>query len=171
MSVSTQTQYTIRSFEPKDLTACRKLYTDGLLSGSLAPNDTGLDIDNLEQVYMRPPQNHFWVATTPEGEVVGMLGVQHHEAGVAEIRRLRVRQEHRRRGIGSALLETALRFCQEKGDVKVTLDTVMDKDMAVPLFEKFHFRLQNTKVVGEKELLYFYLDLYSGEKKHTDNGK
>ena len=171
MSVSTDIAYNIRSFEPKDLAACRRLYTDGLLSGGIAPNDTGWDIDNLEQVYMQKPQNHFWVATTPQGEVVGMLGVQHHEAGVAEIRRLRVHQDHRRRGIGTALLETALRFCQGKGDVKVTLDTVMDKEMALPLFEKFRFRLQHSKVVGEKELLYFYLDLYTGEKRHTDHGK
>ena len=49
--------------------------------------------------------------------------------------------------------------------------TVMDKEMAVPLFEKFRFRLQKSKLVGEKELLYFYLDLYSGDKRHTDNGK
>jgi ribosomal protein S18 acetylase RimI-like enzyme len=171
MPVSKEIEFRIRSFTPKDLAACRLLYTDGLLSGGLAPNDTGWDIDNIEQVYMRTPENHFWVAVTPKGEIVGMLGVQHHETGVGEIRRLRVHRRYRRRGIGGALLETALRFCQQKGDVKVTLDTVMDKSIAMPLFEKFHFRLQNTKQVGEKELLYFYLDLYRGEKKHTDNGK
>ncbi len=171
MSVSTEIAYQIRSFESRDLAACRRLYTDGLLAGTLAPNDTGWDIDNLEQVYMRDARNHFWVATTPEGKVVGMLGVQHHEPGVAEIRRLRVAADHRRRGIGSALLETALRFCQQKGDVKVTLDTVMEKDMAMPLFEKFHFRYHSSKHVGTKELLYFYLDLYTGDKRHTDNGR
>ena len=171
MAVPKDIEFKIRSFAPKDLAACRLLYTDGMISGGIAPNDTGWDIDNLDQVYMHKPENHFWVATTAKGEVVGMLGVQHHETGVGEIRRLRVHRKHRRRGIGGALLETALRFCQQKGDVKVTLDTVMDKSIAMPVFEKFHFRLQNTKQVGEKELLYFYLDLYKGEKRHTDNGK
>ncbi len=171
MAVPKDIEFKIRSFAPKDLAACRLLYTDGMISGGIAPNDTGWDIDNIEKVYMRQSQNHFWVALTPKGEIVGMLGVQHHEPGVGEIRRLRVDRKHRRRGIGRSLLEVALRFCQQKGDVKVTLDTVMDKAIAMPLFEKFHFRLQKTKQVGEKELLYFYLDLYSGEKRHTDNGK
>ena len=157
--------YRVRGVQTKDLSACRRLYTEGLLGSSLLPNDTGWDMDNIEQVYMRPPENHFWVAVTPDDEVVGMLGVQHHETGVGEIRRLRVAKLHRRKGLGAALLETALTFCQHRGDVKVTLDTVMDKQVAMGLFEKFHFRHYRTKVVGGRELLYFYVDLYSGEKR------
>lgn len=165
MPPSAEHAYKIRSFQTGDGEACRKLYTEGLISNSLAPNDTGWDIDNIDQVYMQRPENHFWVAVTDKGQVVGMLGVQHHEAGVGEIRRLRVAKDHRRRGIGSMLLETALRFCQQRADVKVMLDTAMDKDQAMPLFEKFHFRHHSSKQFGNKELLYFYADLYSGEKK------
>jgi hypothetical protein len=40
-------QWNIRSFRPADLPACRKLYIEGLLGGSLAENDTGLDIDDI----------------------------------------------------------------------------------------------------------------------------
>ena len=36
-----------------------------------------------------------------------MIGVQHHEEGSGEIRRLRVAEGFRRRGIGSALVEAA----------------------------------------------------------------
>ncbi len=158
--------YQIRSFQSKDTESCRRLYTEGLIGGGIAPNDTGWDIDNIEQVYMKSPGNHFWVVTADSGDVVGMLGVQHHESGVGEIRRLRVAQDHRRKGLGTALMEMALRFCQQNGDVKVTLDTVMSKDDAVPLFERFHFRFHSEKQIGDKQLLYFYVDLYSGEKKH-----
>ena len=157
--------YQIRSFQPVDHESCRRLYTEGLIGDGLAPNDTGWDIDNIEQVYMKKSDSHFWVATDASNQVVGMLGVQHHEAGVGEIRRLRVAGEHRRKGIGALLLETALKFCQRNGDVKVTLDTVMPKEDATPLFEKFRFRLHSSKQVGDKELLYFYVDLYSSEKK------
>ena len=156
--------FKIRSFQMRDMASCKRLYTEGLISNSLAPNDTGWDIDNIHKVYMQSSVNHFWVAVVEEGEVAGMLGVQHHEPGVGEIRRLRVAKEHRRKGIGAALLETALGFCQQKGDVKVTLDTVMDKEVAMRIFEKFHFKHQISKQVGDKELLYFYLDLYSSEK-------
>src|SRR4051812_28709558 len=86
----------VRSFRKEDMPACRKLYKEGLLGGKLAENDTGLDIDDIESAYMKTPGNHFWVAesiTQSDGakpQIVGMIGLQHHEEGAAEIRRLRV---------------------------------------------------------------------------------
>ena len=156
--------FAVRDFRPEDLPACRKLYVEGLISGKLAENDTGFDIDDIEWAYMKPPGNHFWVAETG-GEVVGMIGVQAHEEGCGEIRRLRVSSDHRRKGIGSALVEAALRFCQEKGYLKIQLDTFVDRDAAIRLFEKFRFRHSRTRKVGDKELMYFYLDLYMGEER------
>src|SRR3954469_1657259 len=101
----------IRSFRPSDLPACRKLYVEGLLGGKLAENDTGLDIDDIETAYMSKPGNHFWIAETvpmadgPTPVIVGMIGVQAFHEGKGEIRRLRVREDMRRRGIGSKLVE------------------------------------------------------------------
>ena len=168
MSETSGPTFHVREFRREDLPACRKLYVEGLLAGKLAENDTGSDIDDIEWAYMKPPGNHFWVAeTNGEGgggrEVVGMIGVQAHEEDCGEIRRLRVRGDHRRRGIGSALVEAALRFCQEKGYLKIELDTFVDREAAIRLFEKFRFRHSRSRKVGEKELMYFYLDLYMGE--------
>jgi ribosomal protein S18 acetylase RimI-like enzyme len=160
-----ETIFTIRSFTPRDQAACRKLYVEGLLGGQLAENDTGLDIDDIEGAYMRTRGNHFWVAMDATGEVVGMIGVQHHEQGVGEIRRLRVRNDARRKGLGTRLVEVALKFCQDNQYLKITLDTFMDREPAIRLFEKFRFRHDRTRSVGGKELLYFYLDIYGSEKK------
>ena len=159
--------FTIRDFRPDDLPACRRLYVEGLIAGKLAENDTGFDIDDIEWAYMKPPGNHFWVAQTASDppEVVGMIGVQAHEAECGEIRRLRVRSDHRRKGIGSALVEAALRFCQEKGYLKIELDTFVDREAAIRLFEKFRFRHSRSRKVGDKELMYFYRDLYTGEHR------
>jgi len=169
VSGAPETTFRIRDFRPEDLPACRKLYVEGLIAGKLAENDTGSDIDDIEWAYMKPPGNHFWVAetagTAAPPEVVGMIGVQAHEAECGEIRRLRVRSDHRRKGIGSALVEAALRFCQEKGYLKIQLDTFVDRDAAIRLFEKFRFRHSRTRKVGDKELMYFYLDLYMGEER------
>src|SRR5215471_6282904 len=100
----------IRSFCAADAQTCGVLYREGLIGGQIADNDTGLDIDDIDSAYMNTPGSHFWVAesnvATPE--VVGMIGVQHHEDNVGEIRRLRVRQDFRRRGVGSALVEIAV---------------------------------------------------------------
>jgi ribosomal protein S18 acetylase RimI-like enzyme len=156
------TEWFIRDFNPHDLPECQRLYKEGLLGGKIAENDTGLDIDDIEAVYMRIKGNHFWVAQIPVGRVVGMVGVQHHEEGTAQIRRLRVAQDHRRRGIGSALLESALRFCQQQQYMKVTLDTFMEREPALALFKKFRFIHERTREMNGKKLMYFYLDLYTG---------
>jgi ribosomal protein S18 acetylase RimI-like enzyme len=161
MDSSEDIQSTIHSFRACDLPACRKLYSEGMIGGKIAENDTGLDIDDIESAYMKTPGNHFWVAETPVDGVVGMIGVQHHEEGVGEIRRLRVSEHHRRRGIGSKLVETALKFCQDQHYLKITLDTFMEREPAIKLFEKFRFRHNRTRNVGGKDLMYFYLDLYT----------
>ena len=160
----------IRSFRPIDLPACRTLYVEGLLGGKLAENDTGLDIDDIEAAYMSTPGNHFWVAEMlvpadgAQGEIVGMIGVQHHEESAAEIRRLRVARHARRRGVGTKLMETALRWCQEHNYLKVTLDTFIEREPALKLFEKFRFRHSRTREVNGKELMYFYLDIYGSDR-------
>lgn len=158
---------TIRSFEPRDRDAVRKLYTDGLLGGTIASNDTGFDIDDVDRAYMRTPGSHFWVAED-DGHVVGMIGLQQLEAGVGEIRRLRVSLAHRRRGIGSSLLQRALEFCRDEGLLKVTLDTYIEREPALKLFEKFNFRHDKTRETGGKQLLFFYLDLYGQDKSKRD---
>src|SRR5437868_10636418 len=121
---------TVRSFCAADLPACRTLYVEGLRGGKLAENDTGFDIDDIQSAYFDSDGGHFWVAQVPDGTVVGMIGVQQHEPGVGEIRRLRVSRNHRRRGIGSALVEAALNFCQERKCLKITLDTFLDREPA-----------------------------------------
>ena len=154
----------VRTFKSGDLPACQKLYREGLLGGKLAENDSGLDIDDIESAYLRSDGDHFWVAEADDGEIVGMVGVQHHEQGVGEIRRLRVKHDLRRRGIGSMLMEKALKFCQDKGYLKITLDTFMEREPAIKLFEKFRFKHSRTKNLAGKELLYFYLDLYTTDR-------
>jgi GNAT superfamily N-acetyltransferase len=113
---------------------------------------------------MKTPGNHFWVAELPSGEVIAMIGVQHHDEGVALIRRLRVAEIYKGRGIGRTLLETALGYCQENGYLKITLDTYITPEYAIALFAKYHFRLDRTRTVAGKNLMYFYLDLYGQDK-------
>lgn len=154
----------IRTYRPGDHAMCKRLFLDGLIGGKIAENDVGADIDEIEKSYLNAG-GHFWVAelTDPlhKGEVVGMIGVQQREKGSAEIRRLRVDERFRRRGIGSSLVDQALRHCQEYGHLRIILDTFMEREPAVRLFEKFRFRHVRTRTTGEREKLYFYLDLYS----------
>jgi len=154
----------VRTYEARDRDVVKKLYAEGLIGGHRAPNDTGLDIDDVQGAYLSSPNNHLWVAENQQGEVVGMIGVQIHRDSEGEIRRLRVRQDHRRRGIGARLLETAIKWCQDRGCLKVTLDTYMEREPALQLFNKFKFKHSRTRDVSGKSLLYFYLDLYSQDR-------
>jgi ribosomal protein S18 acetylase RimI-like enzyme len=159
--------FVIRSFAAGDSSACRRLYTDGLIRGKNADNDTGLDIDDIHAAYIKPPGNHFWVADYHNAGVVGMIGVMLSE-GTGEIRRLRVREDFRRRGIGSALLEQAVAFCKEQNYLKVAIDTLVDTQAAIKMLEKFHFLHGKTRNYAGKDLMYFYLDLYSSERQDGD---
>lgn len=167
MSNTSAGPFIVRSFVPADAPVCQQLYRDGLISGKIADNDTGLDIDNIEQAYLKTPGNHFWVAEC-DGKVVGMIGVMASD-GMGEIRRLRVDRDYRRRGIGSALLEAATQFCRENHYLKVTLDTFVEREDAIRLFEKNRFRHSRTKNLAGKQLLYFYLDLYTSDRSASRN--
>ncbi len=159
--------FQIRPFRSTDQAACKRLYHEGLLGGKIADNDTGTDIDDIQHVYMRRAGSHFWVACdlTNDALVLGMVGVQQHEPGVGEIRRLRVDLNHRGIRIGSQLMEQAVKFCSEHSYLKVALDTFIEIKPAIELFQKFHFHHSRTRNVGGKDLLYFYFDLYEGEKR------
>lgn len=159
----------VRSFKPSDQSACNRLYSEGLIGGTLSENDTGADLDDIQSVYMGGSGCHFWVAEAPGGEIAGMVGVQHYEEGSGEIRRLRVAQNFRRRGIGSALVEAAVRFCEERNYLKITLDTFMEREPAINLFRKFRFRHFRTRSVAGKDLMYFLLDLYAGDQHVQQN--
>lgn len=170
MEQDSELTFVVRTYRSSDQQACRSLFLDGLIGGKIAAGDCGPDIDAIEAHYLKIEGNHFWVAElkgTADPGVAGMIGVQRHGDGTAEIRRLRVHEQYRRRGIGSALMEQAVRFCHEQNYLRIILDTYMERDPAINLFQKFQFRHGRTRRNGEKDLLYFYLDLY-GKPMKTD---
>ena len=160
-------QLLVRTYRPEDQPMVARLYTEGLLAGQLAPNDTGADIENIRDGYFTDPMNHFWVAEL-SGKPVGMIGVSRDEGQVAEIRRLRVEKELQHTPIAAKLVEMALAHCKHHGYLKVVLDTRLEVGTAQELFEKVGFHHTRTKNVHGKELLEFYLDLYRSPKKDRE---
>ena len=150
---------TIRTYHNGDRDAVQRLFTNGLLKGQVAPNDTGADIDHIDAAYFDDDRHHFWVAQLHD-KVVGMIGVASDEEHTAEIRRLRIDPEHQNSDIAAALLATALDHCKHHAYIKIVLDTRFDTDAAVGLFDKIGFQHTRTRPIQGKELLEFYLDLY-----------
>ena len=50
----------VRDYKSDDQSAISSLYTEGLLTGQIAPNDTGADIDNIWAAYFDCDQHRFW---------------------------------------------------------------------------------------------------------------
>jgi len=157
----------VRTYQPDDQPAVSRLYTDGLLAGQIASNDTGADVENITQAYFDTEQNHFWVAEV-DGQVGGMIGVAEEADHKAEIRRLRVDAAWQHTAIASRLVESALLHCQTHGYLKVVLDTRFQEDQAMDLFQRFGFQHTRTREAEDKDLLEFYLDLY--RKGDENNG-
>jgi ribosomal protein S18 acetylase RimI-like enzyme len=137
------------------------LYQEGLLAGHLRGNDTGADIEQLKAAYFADDgASAFWVACHG-GDVIGMIGVQKTNDNTAEIRRMRVCETFRRRGVGSRLLEQATTFCRKQGYLKVVLDVRIEREPAIAMFEKFGFILVRTREHDNHKMMDFYLDLYT----------
>ncbi len=158
-------QVAIRLAASVDQPSLRELFRESILEGLVGDNDTGADIDNLQQGYFSDDgASGFWVAER-DGVVIGMIGVQKTADNAAEVRRLRVRGTYRRRGIGALLMERALAFCREHGYLKVVLDVRIERGPAIALFEKFGFAHTRTRDIEGRKLLDFYIDLYRDPRR------
>ena len=76
--------------------------------------------------------------------------------------RLRVDPGYRSRGIGRRLVEHAIEYCRQRSYLKVILDSYVERRDAIALFERLGFRPAGEKTRAGKQVLDFYLDLYSG---------
>jgi ribosomal protein S18 acetylase RimI-like enzyme len=151
----------VRLVQPEDHQAIAGLFYEGVEEGQVRDNDTGADIENITQGYLGDDDSAFWVACV-DNAVIGMVGVQKTSDGVAEIRRLRVSDAFRRKGVGTRLMEQALTFCRERGYLRVVLDVRIDRGPAISLFEKFGFNHSRTREINGRKMLDFLFDLYSG---------
>ncbi|MCH2134773.1 MAG: GNAT family N-acetyltransferase [Phycisphaerales bacterium] len=152
---------TIRMAATTDIPTLRELFEADVYDGHTRINDTGADIENLKAGYFDDEgRSGFWVAEAPD-RVVGMIGVQCVGDEIAEIKRLRVLSEFRRRGIGASLLDHAVKFCRSRDYVKIVLDVRKERDPAIHLFEKAGFFLARTREAEGHKTLDFYVDLYT----------
>jgi len=92
------------------------------------------ELSRIEDYYLK-----FWVAA--EDGLVGMVGVERHGDGSAELRRMAVHEAHRRRGLGRALLKTAEDFCRSAGYRTLILSTSELQSAARRLYESSGYRL------------------------------
>lgn len=73
-----------------------------------------------------------------EGKVVGYMGFW-NIVNEAHVNNVAVSPDYRRLHIGSAIIDTFLKFCDEKGFYGETLEVRVSNSPAIGLYEKFGF--------------------------------
>jgi ribosomal-protein-alanine N-acetyltransferase len=91
-----------------------------------------------DDVHLPPPEQR------PE-LVVGFIGIW-MMADEAHIVTIATRDSHRRRGIGEALLISAIETAQDRGQPLVTLEVRVSNDAAIALYEKYGFNEMGRRV-------------------------
>lgn len=119
----------------------RKVYTD------YARDHLDTDLNDVELTFWTKPPHFFLVATYNSNNesdnnndvVVGMVAIQSNEESVAELNRLSVHSPIRGLGIGSTLVDAALKRCKSLGFKSVYLETASCSGPAVNIYKRAGF--------------------------------
>jgi ribosomal protein S18 acetylase RimI-like enzyme len=102
--------------------------------------------DSPEQLDRYIDLGRVLIAVTPAAEIVGHVQlVPTGRAGVVELKSLAVRDEHRRRGVGRALVDQALAVCRVEGARVVTLRTAAADVDNLRFYQRCGFRLTSVE--------------------------
>ncbi len=124
---------TIRGYRDEDFTAV------------VALEESGLHESYRSAVFVRQMgevcQETFFVAVAGEGKPVGYTVGTHvqHNIGEAWILRLGVREDHRRKGIGSALVRMVTGALQERNACTIRLSVSPENQAAIRIYEREGF--------------------------------
>jgi GNAT superfamily N-acetyltransferase len=177
--------YTVRPACPDDLPAARR-HIFRVISEDLGyPYNPQWhwDVDDLQGVYLDDPRHVLWVAVDDAtGELVATGGVRkggprsapeqwvvdrYHPENTAQVVRVYVAREHRRRGIARALVELARRFAAAEGGYEVIC---LHTDTRAPGAEGFWRSMPTTLIYDARgvdpsgDTLHFELAFPRGER-------
>ena len=129
---------TLRPATHADAPAVREMVFAILREYNLQPDpaETDADLTNIEEFY----RNGWFAVLEQNGQIIGSVGLLPVGEGTVELRKMYLRPEHRRQGIGRRMLEAALAEARELGARKVVLGTAAVLVEAVALYERFGFR-------------------------------
>jgi len=157
---------TIRPYEERDRRAVQELFVR--INRELAPEhlrgqfedyirrSLAKEIDVIADYY-GARDGGFWVANDGRaGALIGMFGLERVDADTAELRRMYVAPQARRRGIARMMLAHAEEVCGDRGYRRLVLSTSELQQAALALYRAADFRFvreetaagQTNKTVG-----------------------
>jgi len=146
------TDITIDRFKPEDQSPARALVLAGLAEhwGWLDP-DKNPDLSDIASTYA---SGVFLVARNEE-RIVGTGALRPGRAQAAEVVRMSVAADMRRKGIGGRILESLCKEARARGFKTITLETTESWSEAIAFYERFGFRSTH-RLEGD---VYFALQL------------
>lgn len=103
----------------------------------------------------------FWVIDS-KGEIIGMVGITIVDENTAELIRMRVKGEYRRKGLGKKLLSVVEEYCTTIGTKRIILHTAKRLEIARKMYESQGFNLFNEQGINwplKFTMLSYYKDL------------
>ena len=108
------------------------------------------ELSRLDEHYLAHPRQGFWVVDAVEGTaasvspLAGTVGLQRVDGKTAELRRMIVARNHRRKGLGHALLGHVERFARAQGYDTLMLETSSLQPAAIALYRRAGYTLEST---------------------------
>lgn len=139
---------------PTTLDAARALVRAHLAHHSVEPADIQRVVDLLPSPYT-PPTGELWVAYDGD-DPLGCAAFQTIAADTAELKRVFVRPEARRRGVARALMVHAIETIRDRGYARVRLGTQATAIGAQRLYEGLGFTRIEPYRKGDFGTVWFY---------------
>lgn len=111
------------------------------------------DLDNIKEEYIQSGGG-FWVALHNR-KIIGCIAIKKNESRVAELKRMYLYPEYRKKGIGQRLLNVAIIDAISKDYNRIILDTTEKQKAAIEFYEKNGFSIM--KRMGSA--LFYYKDI------------
>ncbi|KAF1331439.1 N-acetyltransferase cml2, partial [Globisporangium splendens] len=158
---------TIRQFRDEDLPSVIEIFTDGFppatseeenqMVAEYVQSSIESDLGNIASTYIAPGGN-FWVATLVDEsdgneKVVGMVALEKKLDGDGELRRMSVKKEYRRYGVGKQLVGHLEQWAKQSGYTSVSLATGEVIKVAQAFYKRMGFEQKHTQLLSEKPRL------------------
>ena len=98
------------------------------------------DLHDIQKTYQSDDLSNFWIAFNGE-ELVGTVALLKKTKDLAYIKRMAVKKEYRKQGLGKQLLETLLHFAKDRGFKMVCAGTVEENPNAIRFYQQNGFTL------------------------------
>lgn len=95
------------------------------------------ELEIINKMYNKP--NGTLLLTEKNGNIFGCAGIRIFKKNVAELKRMYIKPEFRRKGVGKILLNKVILSAKELGYSKIVLDTLSSMKSAITLYRSFGF--------------------------------